>query len=60
MAHLRRAAKEIREDVTDEELRDMIIFANGGLEDEWRRGVSYEEFEDFTVKHDVLKQGRRR
>ena len=44
MAHLRRVARELREDVGDELLRNMILEANGG------RGVSGGVgVEDFEV-----------
>jgi Ca2+-binding EF-hand superfamily protein len=48
IAHLRRVAKELREDVPDDVLKDMILEANGGLKGKGRDigGVSLEEFED--------------
>lgn len=46
LAHLRRVAKELREDVTDDVLKDMILEANGGVQGKGRDvgGVSLEEF----------------
>jgi Ca2+-binding EF-hand superfamily protein len=48
IAHLRRVAKELREDVPDDVLKDMILEANGGVKGKGRDigGVSLEEFED--------------
>ena len=47
LAHLRRVAKELREDVPDEVLRDMIVEANGGVKGKRGDvgGVSLEDFE---------------
>jgi Ca2+-binding EF-hand superfamily protein len=47
VAHLRRVAKELREDVSDDVLKDMILEANGGVKGKGRDtgGVSLEEFE---------------
>lgn len=47
IAHLRRVAKELREDVPDDILKDMILEANGGAKGKGRDvgGVSLEEFE---------------
>jgi Ca2+-binding EF-hand superfamily protein len=47
LGHLRRVAKELREDVPDEVLRDMILEANGGVRGKGKDvgGVSLEEFE---------------
>jgi len=47
IAHLRRVARELREEVSDDVLRDMIAEANGegGSREGWRKGVSVEEFE---------------
>jgi Ca2+-binding EF-hand superfamily protein len=47
VAHLRRVAKELREDVSDDVLKDMILEANGGVTGKGRDtgGVSLEEFE---------------
>jgi Ca2+-binding EF-hand superfamily protein len=45
MAHLRRVAKTIREDVDDNTLKDMIMEANGTGKDGWKNGVTLEQFE---------------
>jgi Ca2+-binding EF-hand superfamily protein len=44
MAHLRRVARELKEDVSEDVLRDMILEANGGSS--VARGVRRDEFED--------------
>lgn len=46
LAHLRRVAQELREDVADDVLKDMILEANGGVRGQGREvgGVSLEEF----------------
>ncbi|KZF26627.1 EF-hand superfamily Ca2+-modulated protein [Xylona heveae TC161] len=43
LAHLRRVARELREEVSDDVLRDMILEANGG--EGVHRGVRLEDFE---------------
>jgi hydroxyacylglutathione hydrolase len=43
IAHLRRVARELKEDVSEEVLRDMILEANGGSS--VARGVKRDEFE---------------
>jgi Ca2+-binding EF-hand superfamily protein len=47
IGHLRRIAKELREDVPDDVLRDMILEANGGVRSQGKDvgGVTLEEFE---------------
>ena len=46
LAHLRRVAKELREDVPDEVLKDMIREANGGTKGKGSAGgVGLQEFE---------------
>lgn len=47
LGHLRRVAKELREDVPDDVLKDMILEANGGVKGEGVDvgGVSLEDFE---------------
>lgn len=46
LGHLRRIAKELREDIPDEVLRDMILEANGGVRGKGKDvgAVSLEEF----------------
>ncbi|KAL6709177.1 hypothetical protein ACN47E_001993 [Coniothyrium glycines] len=52
IAHLRRVARELREDVSDEVLRDMILEANGGVRGKKGDvgGVSVEEFESVMTR----------
>jgi Ca2+-binding EF-hand superfamily protein len=52
VAHLRRVAKELREDVSDDVLKDMILEANGGVKGTGRDigGVSLEEFESVMKR----------
>lgn len=49
LAHLRRVARELREDVSDATLRDMIREANGG-----GTGVGREEFEEVMRRAGVF------
>jgi Ca2+-binding EF-hand superfamily protein len=52
VAHLRRVAKELREDVSDDVLKDMILEANGGTNNQGRDvgGVNLEEFESVMKR----------
>ncbi|ORY03241.1 EF-hand superfamily Ca2+-modulated protein [Clohesyomyces aquaticus] len=52
LAHLRRVAKELREDVPDEVLKDMILEANGGTRGQGRDpgAVGLEEFESVMKR----------
>lgn len=52
LGHLRRIAKELREDVPDEVLRDMILEANGGVRGTGKDvgGVTLEEFESVMKR----------
>lgn len=52
LAHLRRVAKELREDVPDDVLKDMIREANGGVRGKGKDvgGVSLEEFESVMKR----------
>ncbi|KAI8931860.1 hypothetical protein NX059_010766 [Plenodomus lindquistii] len=52
LAHLRRVAKELKEDVSDDVLKDMILEANGGVKGKGRDvgGVSIEEFESVLKR----------
>ncbi|KAF2104771.1 hypothetical protein NA57DRAFT_51575 [Rhizodiscina lignyota] len=58
LAHLRRVARELREEVSDEVLRDMILEANGESggrgKDGWKRGVGVEEFENVMKRAGVF------
>ncbi|KAF2190048.1 EF-hand superfamily Ca2+-modulated protein [Zopfia rhizophila CBS 207.26] len=55
LAHLRRVAKELREDVSDDVLKDMILEANGGVKGRGRDvgGVGLEEFESVMKRAGV-------
>lgn len=55
LAHLRRVAKELKEDVPDEVLMDMIREANGGVKGKGRDtgGVGEEEFESVLRRAGV-------
>ncbi len=53
MAHLRRIAKELKEDVSDDVMRDMILEANGG--DGVNRGVGMPDFEGVMRRAGVFK-----
>lgn len=52
IAHLRRVAKELREDVPDDVLKDMILEANGSVKGKSRDigGVSLEDFESVMKR----------
>ncbi|KAF2025194.1 hypothetical protein EK21DRAFT_93455 [Setomelanomma holmii] len=52
IAHLRRVAKELREDVPDDVLKDMILEANGGVKGKSREvgGVTLEEFKSVMKR----------
>ncbi|CAO2655414.1 Nn.00g104780.m01.CDS01 [Neocucurbitaria sp. VM-36] len=52
LAHLRRVAKELREEVPDDVLKDMILEANGGVKGKGRDvgGVSLQDFESVMKR----------
>ncbi|KAF2736026.1 EF-hand [Polyplosphaeria fusca] len=52
LAHLRRVAKELREDVPEDVLKDMMLEANGGVRGKGRDvgGVGLEEFESVMKR----------
>lgn len=52
IAHLRRVARELREDVPDDVLKDMILEANSGVKGRGKDigGVSLEEFESVMKR----------
>ncbi|KAI9852522.1 MAG: hypothetical protein M1824_001871 [Vezdaea acicularis] len=52
MAHLRRIARDLKENVTDGQLSDMILEANGGAG--VSRGVREKEFEDVMRRAGVF------
>jgi Ca2+-binding EF-hand superfamily protein len=54
VAHLRRVARELREEVPDEVLRDMILEANGGVGNEGvKKGVGRSDFEEVIKRAGV-------
>lgn len=59
IAHLRRIAKDLKQEIDDQQLKDMILEANGGIEanggaGDWRRGVTIEEFETVMKRAGVF------
>ncbi|PGH30374.1 hypothetical protein GX50_06851 [[Emmonsia] crescens] len=52
VAHLRKVARDLKEDVSDELLRDMVREANGG--DGLHAGVSLEQFREVMVRAGVF------
>jgi len=54
IAHLRRVAKTIREDIDDETLKQMIMEANGKGGSSWKDGVTMEEFGDVLKRAGVF------
>ncbi|KAF2809155.1 EF-hand [Mytilinidion resinicola] len=54
LAHLRRVARDLREEVDDEVLRDMIREANGNVAAEGLGGVGLEEFEGVMKRAGVF------
>jgi Ca2+-binding EF-hand superfamily protein len=53
IAHLRRVARELKEDVSDEMLRNMILEANGGAG--LTKGVAVEDFESVMIRAGVFQ-----
>jgi hydroxyacylglutathione hydrolase len=53
LAHLRRVAAVLKEDVDDEVLKDMILEANGGAG--VSRGVGMDEFDDVMKSAGVWR-----
>jgi Ca2+-binding EF-hand superfamily protein len=53
IAHLSRVARELKEDVSDEMLRNMILEANGGAG--LSRGVEVEDFERVMFRAGVFQ-----
>ena len=51
---LRRIAKILREDVSDEVLKDMLCEANGDGREGWRNGVTLEDFESVMKRAGVF------
>ncbi|OCL14300.1 hypothetical protein AOQ84DRAFT_351578 [Glonium stellatum] len=55
LSHLRRVAKELREEVPDNVLRDMILEANGGVKGPGNAGtVGLEDFEEVMRRAGVF------
>ena len=53
MGALRRVARELKEDVSEQVLKDMIVEANGG--EGWTRGVGIEDFERVMRRAGVFR-----
>lgn len=53
LMHLRRVARELKEDVSDEMLRNMILEANGGAG--LTKGVGVEDFEGVMTRAGVFQ-----
>ena len=51
--HLRRVAKELREEISDEILRNMILEANGGAG--VNRGVGVDDFQAVMTRAGVFQ-----
>jgi Ca2+-binding EF-hand superfamily protein len=51
---LKRIAKILKEDVSDDVLKDMLCEANGEGKDGWRTGVSLEDFEGVMKRAGVF------
>jgi Ca2+-binding EF-hand superfamily protein len=55
IAHLRRVARELKEDVSDDVLKDMIVEANGeARRDGWKSGVAIQDFEEVLRRAGVF------
>ncbi|KAE9963496.1 hypothetical protein BLS_009240 [Venturia inaequalis] len=54
LAHLRRIARLLKEDISDDTLRDMLVEANGEGKEGWRRGVDIEAFEGVMKRAGVF------
>lgn len=54
LAHLRRIARLLKEDISDDVLRDMLVEANGEGKEGWRRGVDINAFEGVMRRAGVF------
>ncbi|QDS77442.1 hypothetical protein FKW77_006802 [Venturia effusa] len=54
LAHLRRIARLLKEDISDDTLRDMLVEANGEGKDGWKRGVDIDAFESVMRRAGVF------
>jgi Ca2+-binding EF-hand superfamily protein len=54
LSDLRRIAKILREDVSDDVLKDMLIEANGEGKEGWRTSVSLEDFKGVMKRAGVF------
>lgn len=54
LAHLRRIARLLKEDVSEQVLKDMLVEANGESREGWRKGVKIEEFEGVMRRAGVF------
>lgn len=52
LAHLRRVARDLKEDVSEDLLRNMITLGNGG--DNLQKGVDLEQFRDVMTRAGVF------
>ncbi|TID18861.1 gb [Venturia nashicola] len=54
LAHLRRIARLLKEDISDDTLRDMLVEANGEGKEGWKRGVDIDAFESVMKRAGVF------
>lgn len=54
LAHLRRIARLLKEDISDDTLRDMLVEANGEGKEGWKRGVDIDAFEGVMKRAGVF------
>lgn len=54
LAHLRRIARLLKEDISDDTLRDMLVEANGEGKEGWKRGVDIDAFEGVMRRAGVF------
>jgi len=54
LAHLRRIARLLKEDISDDVLRDMLVEANGEGREGWTRGVDIDAFEGVMKRAGVF------
>jgi Ca2+-binding EF-hand superfamily protein len=54
LPHLRRIARLLKEEVSDDALKDMLVEANGEPREGWKRGVDIEDFESVMKRAGVF------
>lgn len=54
LAHLRRIARLLKEDISDDTLKDMLVEANGEGKEGWKRGVNIDAFEGVMKRAGVF------